>query len=335
MLSVEICLRSLVRQLSWSNTDEEIEPIVKGKYNDLYNQHRDDSLLNTQECKKLLKILILKRETYIMIDAVDECEKPHDLLLQLADLISPEPNIQKGRQALHIMLCGRDDLPISDYFINCFTITTNSADASEDQNFYIDREIDRICRTRQRSRFVSSSKEFPSRLKKILKEKGGGLFKWIEIQLDIFRLKNFRIDNEIEEQLEWLKTHTKNDELDKEYARLFALLEENPPNDELALNTLPNDELALKMLRLIACSELDLRAEDLAEAMTASKYVNDGTELTPDDVRRILVGFISEQELKSKSKPGPPWQAVMAGSHGRAYCSISSFIGLGVSYNRC
>lgn len=289
LLSVEICLRSLVRQLSWNNTDEEIEPLVEGKYNDLCNQLNEDSLLSTKECKELLKKLISERETYIMIDAVDECESPDELLSELAGLIP-----QKGHRALHIMLCGRDDKPISDYFENCPTIATNSADTLEDQKFYIDHEIDDICQTRKRALFASTSKDFPSRLKNILKEKGGGLFRWIEIQLDIFRVKYFRTFSEIEEQLTWLGTHTKHDMLDKEYARLFGLLKDHPPNDKLALKTLPNDKLALKMLKLIACSMYDLSAEDLAEAMTASKYVNDDMELTPDDVRRILVGFISE-----------------------------------------
>lgn len=298
LLSVEICLRSLVRQLSWNSTDEEIEPLVEEKYNDLCNQHSDSSPLSTQECKKLLENLISERETYIMIDAVDECEKPHKLLWELAELVSSMHNMQRTQQALHLILCGRDDLPISDYFDNCLMIATNSEDTSEDQNFYVDHEIDQICQRRKNSLFVSSSKDFPSRLKEVLKEKGGCLFRWIEIQLDIFRVKIFRTCNEIEDQLEWLGTHTKLDVLDKEYARLFALLKEHPPFDQLTPKSLPNDELALKMLRLIACSEFDLDAEDLAEAMTASSYINDDMILTPDDVRRILVGFISEAKPK-------------------------------------
>lgn len=95
LLSVEIFLRSLVRQLSWNKTDEKIESLVEEKYNNLHNQHSDDSLLSTRECKKLLEKLLSERETYIMIDAVDECEKPHELLSELADLISPAQNLQR------------------------------------------------------------------------------------------------------------------------------------------------------------------------------------------------------------------------------------------------
>lgn len=142
--------------------------------------------------------------------------------------------------------------------------------------------------------FVSSPKDFPSRLRDILKKKGASLFRWIEIQLEIFRVRYFRTIHEIEQQLEWLQTHTTHNILNDEYTRLFALLKEHPPNEELALGTLQNDKLALKMLKLIACSEYDLRAEDLAEAITASNPANDVVEFTPDDVRRILVGFISE-----------------------------------------
>lgn len=277
--SVETCLRSLVRQLSWNKTSEEIEPLVEKKYEDFKATHSGDSLLSIGECRKLLKKLTSKRETYIMIDAIDECEKPHELLSQLMDLN------EKGHQALHIMLCGRDDLLISDYFDKCLTIATNSADTSEDQEFYINHEVDNICRTRKGSLFASPSKDYSCRLKKVLKEKGGGLFRWIEIQLDVFRVGFFKTSDDIEKELEWLKSHTKHDTLDKEYARLLAL------NGKLGLNY----NRALKMLRLIACSREALSVDDLAEAITASEYADDSTkELTPDDVRRILVGFISE-----------------------------------------
>ena len=288
-LSVEVCLRSLVRQLSWNNRDGEIEPLVETKHNDLENQHAGDSLLSTQECVELLENLISERETYIMIDAIDECEKPHELL----ELIGHVNTVDERRQALHIMLCARDDLPISEFFENYRTIATNSEDTSADRNFYIDHEIDHICQSRKNSLFVLSE-VYPSRLKKILKENCGPMFRWIEIQLEIFRVRYFRTSQEIEQQLAWLQTHTKHSTLSDEYARLLALLKEHPPNEELVPKTLTNDELAFKMLKLIACSEYNLSAENLAEAITASKSFNDVVELTPDDVRRILVGFISE-----------------------------------------
>lgn len=287
--SVETCLRSLVRQLSWNSTIEAIEPLVEKKYDGFQTQHSGDSLLSIGECRELLKTWTSENETYIMIDAIDECENPYELLRELQDLNSLLHNNEKGHQALHTMLCGRDDFPISDYFENCLTIATNSADSLEDQEFYINHEIDSICQTKKGSLFASPSEDYPRRLKKVLKEKGGGLFRWIEIQLEVLKVKDFETFDEIEELLDWLGSHTKHQTLDKEYARLLSRKEK----------TGRNYKRALKMLRLIACSFDSLTVDDLAEAITASEYADDSTkELTPDEIRRILVGFISESETR-------------------------------------
>jgi hypothetical protein len=56
----------------------------------------------------------------------------------------------------------------------------------------------------------------------------------------------------------------------------------------------------MKMLRLIACSFEPLSVGDLAEAITASEHGKNRTKLALDDVRRLLVGFISERQ------PGVP-----------------------------
>ena len=287
--SVETCLRSLVRQLSWNCEIQEIEPLVEKKWDVLQAQHSGDSPLSIGECRKLLKSLISERETYIMIDALDECEKQYDLMSELTDLSPLVHDNGRGPQALHLMLCGRDDFLLSEYFPQCLMIVTNSTDTSEDQDFYIDQEIDKICQIRRGSILASSPKAYSQRLKKTLKEKGGGLFRWIEIQLEVFKVKAFKTGDEIEKELHWLESHTKHDTLNKEYARLMSL---NGKPEEM------NHKSALKMLRLIACSFYHLSINDLAGAMTASSH---GPELTPEDVRRILVGFVSETEQSEGS----------------------------------
>ena len=76
LLDVGTCLRSLVRQLAWNSATSEVQPVVEDSYNGLRNQRSDDGALTAGECMKLLKDLISDRETYIMIDAVDECKNP-------------------------------------------------------------------------------------------------------------------------------------------------------------------------------------------------------------------------------------------------------------------
>ena len=281
-LKAEDCLRSLVRQLAWDNSTDEVDPIVQKAYNDFQFQHADDTVLQMKECQKILKSLISAKETYIMIDGLDECQDPDKLLSELLVLFE---DVDK-RQPLHVMLCGRNDQNVSDSFPDCLLIAVNSADIELDQEFYIDQEVDTICRNRKGSWFFRSEKDFPAALKKVLKEKGGGLFRWIEIQIQIFRVTPFKTEDQVQCQIDRLERHSgvKEDELDKEYARLLAVLEHSEPNGERAM----------KLLKLIACSDFPFTVDHLAEAINASEYEKN-TKITSDDVRQILVGFISEK----------------------------------------
>ncbi len=285
LLSVETCLQSLTRQLSWNNaTAQALDFSTDKKYNDFKAKHSDDSSLTTGECVSLLKDLVSKRETYIMIDAIDECENPHKLLLQLSSLRRHTKENVDTPLPLHIMLCGRNNPRVSTFFSDCTSIATSYEKSGKDEEFFIDSEINNICDNQKGSLFCSPGKEYPTRLKDVLKRRSGGLFRWIEIQIDKFAKDSFRDPDQIDDELEWLEQHTADDELDKEYARLLQLLSENERNRERAM----------KMLKLIACSFDFLTVNDLAEAMTASELGTNRTELTADVVRRILVGFITE-----------------------------------------
>ena len=288
LLSVEICLQSLTRQLSWNNaTAQALDFSTDQKYNDFKAKHSDDSALTSGECVSLLKDLVSKRETYIMIDAIDECEDSHKLLMQLSSLRLHTIETVDTPLPLHIMLCGRNNPRVSTYFSNCIPISTNHEKSGKDEEFFIESEINNICDNQKGSLFCSPGKEYPTRLKDVLKRRSGGLFRWIEIQIDKFAKDSFRDPDQIDDELEYLEDHTADDELDKEYARLLQLLSENDRHGR-------NRERAMKMLKLIACSFNFLNVNDLAEAMTASELGTNRTELTADVVRRILVGFITE-----------------------------------------
>jgi hypothetical protein len=177
-----------------------------------------------------------------MIDAIDECEKPYELLVYLAKLKLELGEMDESKP-LHIMLCGRDHYPVRDYFDGCLQIASRSV-VSEDQAFYIDTEIDFITKIKPWSLFCSSSKNYPARLKDLLKRKGGGLFRWVEIQIVNFRDRDFRTSNDIERHLERLERDTSDKELDDEYRTLFGLLKDS----ELDLDR------AIRMLKFIACA---------------------------------------------------------------------------------
>lgn len=280
LLDVGTCLRSLVRQLSWNSATSEVQPVVENFYNGLRNQRSDDSALTAGECVELLKDLVSDRETYIMIDAVDECKDPEGLLRKLKELALLLNKVTEHKP-LHLMLCSRDDLPITVCFPNCLTITTSPAASKADQTFYIESEIDRMNQLEPGSLFFSSTKLYNDRLKKILIEKSDGLFRWTQIQIEIFT-KWRRDEGEVDDEFDRLKSHTTHPELNKEYARLLDSLKER------------SRKRAMKMLRLVSCCIEPLTAGNLAEAITASEHGMNRPKIKADDVRRILVGFISE-----------------------------------------
>jgi hypothetical protein len=282
LLSIETCLRSLVRQLSWNHATSNIEPVSERKYNEFQDDHADDSSLTTGECLHLLIDLISEKDVYIMIDAIDECNDAEGLLETLKELMILLNERKKRRGYLHLMLCGRSYLPVSDYFEKCFTILATSADSLKDQYFFIDREIDRTKKIKSGSLFVTSGKNFPERLGRILKKKGKGIFRWIEIKIEYFRKHHFRDTREIEEQLDQLETSTKEPELYDEYKRLLNLLSAR------------QRACATTMLKFVASSFWPLSAVSVAQAITAQGFGTSNSDITAEDVRRLLVGFISE-----------------------------------------
>ncbi|PMD56613.1 uncharacterized protein K444DRAFT_666200 [Hyaloscypha bicolor E] len=281
-VTVETCLSSILRQLSWDKTIEELDPSIKSEYYKFKAEDSNDTCLTIGECRQLLSRLIGLRETYIMIDAIDECEDPYGLLKELQKLLDLIQDAKAVSKPLHVMLASRDDLTIDDFFKGCRKIATNPEDAKQDQEEYINREIDSICRTLRASKFATSPNGHSERLKELLKEKGGGSFRWIEIQLEFFGKTSFKTSDEITVHLNNLQSHTKHQTLYDEYERLFWLLQRSGPNLERAL----------KMFRLMACSNIEMTASDLAEAINTSEPLVE--ELSPDNIRRILVGFVTE-----------------------------------------
>ena len=79
-----VILRSLVRQLAWSSDGSSISPSIRSFYDRWRYERPDSGRLSLEECCELLKGLVSpKSNTTIILDALDECEKPFELLRAL------------------------------------------------------------------------------------------------------------------------------------------------------------------------------------------------------------------------------------------------------------
>ena len=79
-----VILRSLVRQLAWSSEGSSISPGVETFYERWRYERPDSGRLSLGECSELLTEMISSySNTTIIIDALDECEEPYELLRAL------------------------------------------------------------------------------------------------------------------------------------------------------------------------------------------------------------------------------------------------------------
>ena len=291
-LTAKGCLQSLVRQLSWDHATASIEKATEEKHEMLTKQLRGEINWATEDCMELLKMLIPGNETYVMIDGIDECTNSVELLERLSDLILSLKDVVGDRQPLHLMLCGKRDLKISDYFTNFKSISTTPATSRDDQGHYVKTEIAHRRKLKPGSLFFKSP-DYTNRLECLLLEQGNGLFRWIEMIIDVCEKRRFENSDDIEDLFNDLLQPADRQEMNDEYARL--------------LNTLgqKNQTRVIKMLKLLACQKdppeftvfaviftVGVTLSDLAEAINASDNLDDHTRLTEEDVSSILAGFV-------------------------------------------
>lgn len=293
LLTAKGCLQSLVRQVSWNYTTASVEGATEAMYERFMKQLAGDTEWSTEECLKLLKELIPGNETYIMIDGIDECKDSVGLLQRLSELTISSQKAAGNRQPLHMMLSGRQDLKISTYFTECISISTTPDYSRVDAEYYVKTEIAYRRELRPGSLFFKSS-DYTSRLERLLIEQGKGLFRWMEMLIDVFEKRRFETTDDIEDLFGELLQPQDRKEMNEEYSRLFDTL---GPTNQRALT---------KMLKLLACPKLwyDINSPsglsenyhtlvDLAEAMNASDASKGRANWFAEGISSVLAGFVT------------------------------------------
>jgi hypothetical protein len=143
--SVLEILRSLVRQLAYSakhrKVDDQIMSLWKGR------SSPDTDLLTLRECKQILPRLLGASSctTSLLIDALDECEKPQQLLSELREIGGFLQKITAGSGTVRVFLSSRDDVDVSRTFPSCDSVNITPASVTDDFAYFVSRFVEIQC----------------------------------------------------------------------------------------------------------------------------------------------------------------------------------------------
>ena len=129
-------LRSILAQLACSPNNLEVPSLLM----DLYESSKkspetNDGKLTADQCVKMLRRVISQaKETVIIIDALDECEDPDDLLVCLKEVEDGNPCRTR------LFLSSRMHVKVSKIYESCVIVSTPGANEA-DLAFYIRNEV--------------------------------------------------------------------------------------------------------------------------------------------------------------------------------------------------
>lgn len=132
-------LRSIVRQLAWSPKDSQIEGIIKDAWES--RQSHETDKLSVDECKKVMRQLAGRCQSItIIIDALDECNNPFELLKSLKELSFPP---RKRKVPVKLFLSSRDEVrfDIKRTFPECLSINITSNSVALDLRRFIEGHV--------------------------------------------------------------------------------------------------------------------------------------------------------------------------------------------------
>jgi hypothetical protein len=261
-------------------------------FRELYNKYRPASEPKIEDLNEtFLRVLAESKETYIIIDALDECsvEERKEVIRFLAELS------QGCLSNTHILITSRREEDIEKLIRKRFD-TENIVPI---QNLRVNDDI----RKHLQSCFEEdeSLKEFSPELQTIvieyLTEKADGVFRWVECQLITLKgLKSKSRKKDVERALNQLPK-----DLDETCNRMLQQIHESLHSNE-----------ACSVLKWLAFSKRDLKLNEVAEAAIFEPDPEHGhVSFDPGDrfgspleIRAILSGLVTVPGLDYSSRLG-------------------------------
>ena len=161
-----VILRSLVRQLAWSLDGSSISPPVRTFYDKWRYERPDSGRLSLGECSGLITELISSySKTTIILDALDECEKPYELLRAFRTIA----NSTTGH--IKLFVSSRLNVDVASVLIPRSKIDIQSQRTSKDMDIFLHTEVKEGDRRLLKGRYPN----LEDRLIKVLRYRAQGM----------------------------------------------------------------------------------------------------------------------------------------------------------------
>ncbi|KAH8879332.1 hypothetical protein GQ53DRAFT_44838 [Thozetella sp. PMI_491] len=169
-------LRSIVRQLAWPPKARDLDSFALDKW-----VKNKKSLLDKEQCEELLRHFMTTRAITIIIDALDECSDPRELLAALGKLSKEH----RSGLALRIFLSSREGTAMSDYFLQdqLSSVTITPERTNQDLQNFVKGYVAIKCDEHHHALHKPENSKLRKNFETTLVATGKGSFRWTEIQL--------------------------------------------------------------------------------------------------------------------------------------------------------
>ncbi|KAI0852003.1 hypothetical protein F5Y00DRAFT_274251 [Daldinia vernicosa] len=249
-------LRSLILQLAFSANGVSVQQCITERYNS--RGRAQQLVLDKDDSKLILELCRAHPEIVIIIDALDECPASRHVL-------DTFKNVQEGSSnKIKLFLSSRLHMGLDDVFTNLQRLTIEENTTRMDLEHYINKEID----SRRNTPPGWIRMGFKDRFKRALSQYAQGVFRWVELQVEIFFDESFpfELEEDVESELRNLEKgqsitgHSKDQmaKLNEAYDRILKKRRQNARS------------IITYALKWVLCSLLPLTSGELFEAVTLS-----------------------------------------------------------------
>ncbi|KAL6787491.1 hypothetical protein J3E68DRAFT_440486 [Trichoderma sp. SZMC 28012] len=302
-------LVQILKGLSIPHPDKESVFFIPRAFRSLYDTHFPSKTPPMEELDSvLIEVIDLSEETFLIIDALDECDSEFvrgEAITFLASLLV------KVKSKLHILITSRLEGDIETKISQVSIPTSSVALHATD----VDRDIRKHLRAlmREEDSFKAWSHALKNRVIEHLVENADGVFRWADLQIQGLRGKTREID--VNRALKRLPH-----DLGETYSRILQRIDLN--NYKLE---------AMVVLRWLACSTRPLNLAEIAELAVFDAEESDEANLLPSsskyeiscvyqnrfssasEVLNILSGLVISTQLPDKDSK--PHNSIVSFSH--------------------